>query len=89
LGCRGDISKFFDNVNHARLVKKLWYMGIRDRRVQTIIKTMLKAGIIGELKENLGGTQQGGIYSILSNAYLDFDQWVNRKELRMKECRVR
>ncbi|TEB04273.1 Group II intron-encoded protein LtrA [Pelotomaculum schinkii] len=77
----GDISKFFDNVNHARMVKKLWSKGIRDRRVLMIIKTMLKAGIMGELEENPLGTQQGGVISpILANAYLDtFDQWVTRE----------
>ncbi len=68
----GDISKFFDNVNHTRLIKKLWHMGIRDRRVLMIIKTMLKAGIMGELKENPLGTPQGGIISpLLANAYLN------------------
>jgi len=56
----GDISKFFDNVNHTMLVKKLWHMGIRDRRVLMIIKAMLKAGIMNELKENPIGTPQGG-----------------------------
>jgi RNA-directed DNA polymerase len=77
----GDISKFFENVNHTKLVKKLWHMGICDRRVLMIIKAMLKAGIMGELEENPLGTQQGGIISpLLANAYLDtFDQWVTRE----------
>ncbi len=77
----GDISKFFDNVNHTRLIKKLWHMGIRDRRVLMIIKAMLKAGIMGELKKNPKGTPQGGIISpLLANAYLDtLDQWIIRE----------
>jgi group II intron reverse transcriptase/maturase len=77
----GDISKFFDNVNHTRLVKKLWHMGIRDRRVLMVIKAMLKAGIMDELKVNPLGTPQGGIISpLLANAYLDtLDQWVIRE----------
>ncbi|WP_245546890.1 reverse transcriptase domain-containing protein [Evansella cellulosilytica] len=72
----GDISKFFDCVNHTILIKKLWHMGIRDRRVLMIIKAMLKAGIMDELKENPIGTPQGGIISpLLANAYLHaFDQ---------------
>lgn len=74
----GDISKYFDNINHTRLIKKLWNMGIRDRRVLMIIKAMLKAGIMNELKENPIGTPQGGIISpLLANVYLNsFDWWV-------------
>ncbi len=85
----GDISKFFDNVNHTRLIKKLWHMGIRDRRALMIIKAMLKAGIMGELKENPLGTPQGGIISpLLANAYLDtLDQWIIR-EWEEKETRT-
>lgn len=67
----GDIRKFFDNVNHTRLIKLLWHMGIRDRRVLMIIKAMLKAGVMKEIKINPMGTPQGGIISpLLANAYL-------------------
>lgn len=77
----GDISKFFDNVSHTILLKKLWHMGIRDRRVLMVIKGMLKAGIMDELKENPLGTPQGGIISpLLANAYLDkLDHWIVRE----------
>ncbi|WP_078557084.1 group II intron reverse transcriptase/maturase [Bacillus alkalicellulosilyticus] len=77
----GDISKFFDEVNHTILIKKLYSMGIKDRRVLMIIKQMLKAGIMDEIKTNPKGTPQGGIISpLLANVYLDkFDKWVTRE----------
>lgn len=77
----GDISKFFDEVNHTVLVKKLWNMGIRDQRVLMIIKKMLKAGILNESRENELGTPQGGIISpLLANVYLHkLDKWVVRE----------
>lgn len=77
----GDISKFFDNVNHTILIKKLWHMGVRDQRVLMIIKAMLKAGIMGEISENPLGTPQGGIISpLLANVYLhSMDEWITRE----------
>ncbi|MGO4695404.1 group II intron reverse transcriptase/maturase [Paenibacillus sp. 2TAB26] len=77
----GDISKFFDNVDHTLLLKKLWHLGIRDRRVLMIIKQMLKAGIMDEKSVNQLGTPQGGIISpLLANAYLNcLDQWIVRE----------
>lgn len=74
----GDISKFFDTVNHRRVLQRLWEMGIRDRRLLQIIKTMLETGIFEETSVNELGTMQGGILSpLLANVYLDiFDQWV-------------
>ncbi|WP_246589726.1 group II intron reverse transcriptase/maturase [Desertibacillus haloalkaliphilus] len=77
----GDISKFFDNVNHRILLKKLWGMGIRDKRVLMIIKSMLEAGIMNEVQKNEIGTPQGGIISpLLANVYLDkFDNWITRE----------
>jgi RNA-directed DNA polymerase len=72
-----DIKGFFDNVNHTMLIKQLWNMGIRDKRVLRIISKMLKAEIQGE-GIPLKGTPQGGILSpLLSNIVLnDLDHWV-------------
>lgn len=82
----GDISKFFDTISHTKLIKQLWHLGIRDRRVLMLIKQMLKARIMNEVKVNPEGTQQGGIISpLLANAYLNtFDEyianaWENKK----------
>jgi group II intron reverse transcriptase/maturase len=74
----GDIRAFFDHVNHNILLKKLWKMGIRDKRILMLIKKMLKAGIFQEIEENELGTPQGGIISpLLANVYLhDFDKYV-------------
>lgn len=72
-----DIKGFFDNINHATLLKQLWNMGIQDRKVLRIINIMLKAEIEGEgVPEK--GTPQGGILSpLLSNIVLhDLDIWV-------------
>lgn len=77
----GDIKGFFDNVNHTILIKQLWHMGIRDRRMLMIIKAMLKAGVMKETKVNEIGTPQGGIISpLLANVYLHkLDQWITRE----------
>ena len=57
----GDISKCFDCINHAVLLRRLYHMGVKDQRVIQIIKAMLKAGIMGECEVNEDGTQQGGL----------------------------
>ncbi|AND43170.1 MULTISPECIES: group II intron reverse transcriptase/maturase [Cytobacillus] len=72
-----DIEGFFDNVNHSLLLKQLWNIGIKDRKVLAIISKMLKAEIEGEGIPTKG-TPQGGILSpLLSNVVLnDLDQWI-------------
>ena len=40
-----DIKGFFDNVNHAKLLKQLWTMGIQDKNLLSILSKMLKAEI--------------------------------------------
>lgn len=72
-----DIKSFFDYVNHNKLIKQLYTIGIKDRRVLAIIAKMLKAPIKG-IGIPLRGTPQGGILSpLLSNVVLnDLDWWI-------------
>ena len=84
----GDISKCFDHIDHATLLRRLYHMGIKDRRVLQIIKQMLKAGVLDECEVNEEGTMQGGIISpLLANVYLDImDEWITKQwELKHTE----
>ena len=72
-----DIHGFFDNVNHGKLLKQMWALGIRDKKLLSIISAMLKAEVAGNgFPEK--GTPQGGIISpLLSNIVLnELDWWV-------------
>ena len=76
-----DIKGFFDNVNHSKLIKQMWNLGIRDKKLLCIIKEMLKAPIVmpdGKVVYPTKGTPQGGILSpILSNIVLnELDWWI-------------
>ncbi len=84
----GDISKCFDRIDHAILLKRLYHTGIRDRSVLQIIKAMLKTGVMDECEVNEEGTPQGGLISpLLANAYLDImDEWV-AKQWESKQTR--
>ena len=82
----GDISKCFDHINYNILLRRLYHLGIKDRRVLQILKQMLKAGVLDECQVNEEGTMQGGIISpLLANAYLDImDEWIT-KQWELKE----
>lgn len=76
-----DIKGFFGNVNHTKLIKQMWHVGIRDKKLICIIKEMLKAPIImpnGDTIWPTKGTPQGGILSpLLSNIVLnELDWWI-------------
>jgi group II intron reverse transcriptase/maturase len=75
-----DIKGFFDNVDHGKLLKQLWSLGIRDKRILSIISKLLKAEIKGVGKPTKG-TPQGGILSpLLSNVVLnEFDWWISNQ----------
>jgi len=76
-----DIKGFFDNVNHSKLIKQMWHLGIQDKKLLCVIKEMLKAPIVlpnGETIMPTKGTPQGGILSpLLSNIVLnELDWWI-------------
>jgi len=68
-----DLEKFFDEVNHHRLI---WLLGRRigDGRVLKLIHRFVKAGVLegGLMSQRIKGTPQGGPLSpLLSNIVLD------------------
>jgi len=68
-----DLSKFFDRVNHDRLMSRL-AKRIRDKRVLKIIRQYLRSGVMvaGVMIDTEEGTPQGGPLSpLLSNIVLD------------------
>ena len=77
-----DIKGFFDNVNHTKLIKQMWTLGIRDKTLLCIIKEMLKAPVVlpnGCIEHPNRGTPQGGILSpLLANIVLnELDWWIS------------
>jgi len=68
-----DLEKFFDTVNHDRLMARL-KQDIADKRVLWLINQYLKAGVLadGVVTATEAGTPQGGPLSpLLSNIVLD------------------
>ena len=68
-----DLEKFFDKINHDRLMQRL-SKGIGDKRLLRLIKAYLKAGMMDEglIEQRVAGTPQGGPLSpLLSNIVLD------------------
>jgi len=59
-----DIKGFFDNVDHSKLIKQMWSLGIRDKKLIYIIKRILGAPILLEDGTTIipeKGTPQGGL----------------------------
>nr|WP_236064754.1 reverse transcriptase/maturase family protein [Reticulibacter mediterranei] len=77
----GDISQYFDTIDHTVLVAILGEK-LKDNRFLRLISNLLKAGYLEEWKfhRTLSGSPQGGVVSpILSNIYLDkFDRYVEQ-----------
>lgn len=79
-----DIKGFFDNVDHGKLLKQMWTMGIRDKTLISVISAMLKAEVAG-IGFPEKGTPQGGIISpLLSNIVLnELDWWIDSQWVSM------
>ena len=68
-----DMAKFFDTVNHDRLMARMKQQ-ISDKRILRLVNAYLKAGVMvnGVVIETAEGTPQGGPLSpLLSNIVLD------------------
>lgn len=72
-----DIQSFFDRVSHGKLLKQMWTLGIQDKKLLSIISTMLKAEVVG-IGFPTEGTPQGSLCSpLLSNIVLnELDWWI-------------
>lgn len=56
-----DIKGFFDEVNHTKLMKQIWTLGIHDKQLLVVIRKMLKAPILlpdGKVMHPTKGTPQ-------------------------------
>ncbi|NQY92498.1 MAG: group II intron reverse transcriptase/maturase [Deltaproteobacteria bacterium] len=81
-----DLSKFFDRVNHQRLLSRL-AQRVQDGRILKLVHRMLKAKVVlpdGTRVSTTEGTMQGGPLSpLLSNVVLDELDWeLERRGLR-------
>jgi len=68
-----DLAKFFDEVNHDKLMSKI-AKKVKDKKVLVLIRSYLQAGVMsgGLVKASDKGTPQGGPLSpLLSNIVLD------------------
>lgn len=74
------IEGFFDNINHGKLMKQIWTIGIRDKRLLCIISKMLKAEIVGEDIPTKGIAQLGILSPLMANIVLnEFDWWISNQ----------
>ena len=75
-----NIKGFFNNVNHGKLMRQLWTIGIRDKRILCIISKMLRAEIMDEGIPKSGISQTGILASMFANITLnEFDWWISNQ----------
>ena len=73
-----DIKGFFDNVDHGKLLKQLWTLGIQDKRLLCVLSKMLKAPIQREGIPTRGVPQGGILSPLLANVVLnELDWWIS------------
>ena len=80
-----DLSKFFDTVNHDRLIHRM-KTDVKDNRILRLIGLILRSGVLnkdGSFEKTTVGTTQGSPLSpILSNVVLDeLDKELESREL--------
>ena len=95
-----DIKGFFDNVNHAKLIRQIWAVGIHDTHLIYVVRKILTAPIKmpdGSMEYPNKGTPQGGIISPLlaklgtrprnwrSKAYFMPEAGCGRRSITMKQ----
>src|SRR6202007_1761790 len=83
-----DLEKFFDRVNHDKLMSQI-AKRIEDKRLLKLIRAFLNAGVMenGLVSPSVEGTPQGGPLSpLLSNLVLDE---LDRELERRRHCFVR
>lgn len=84
-----NIKNIFENVNHNRLRKQIWNIGIKDKNLLSIISKILRSRVVntkGETVSSNKGILQSGLLSpIFSNIALnDLDWWIDSQFENMK-----
>jgi len=81
-----DIAKFFDNIEHQRLLKEVRQY-IDNPGILCLIKSWVSAGVLTEeglVLPNKGIPQGAVISPILANVYLDeFDKFISKTDLNL------
>ena len=86
-----DLGKFFDQVNHDKLMGQI-AIRVEDRRLLKFIRAFLNAGVLenGLVSPSVEGTPQGGPLSpLLSNLVLDqLDRELERRDIALFATRM-
>ena len=86
-----DLEKFFDRVNHDKLMGQI-AIRVEDRRLLKLIRAFLNAGVLenGLVSPSVEGTPQGGPLSpLLSNLVLDqLDRELERRDIALFATRT-